>query len=656
MIAQKSSCEHYSIEQLTGFSLLGSLKARSGPGSAPARVQFTFDRMKGRHALALADAAADAVDDASTAGRASSSTGLGLSVETVEEHHVCARAVATLALVNGAHFYTICSLFPYAGFLAVDNGWAESVDAAGYVAGYLATATLLARIPTSVAWGYVADRWGWYPAVQVSLASLAVGSVAFGVAQPLWAALLSRCVFFGALNGWPALTGLVCGEVGGEAAQARVLSRVIGAGPIFALIGPAVGGWTYKLVPWLPPALPPNLVGAVLSLFAMVAAHINLRNVRRPPAAAAVAPAKAGGELAPREDPGEDPGQDPGQDSREDPRGTSHTRSPSPELLLVIFFRAVTGMVMFLIWDVFPLFCIASRGAGGLALSSSELGTLLAAAALLQTAYMLGVSGRVISRLGVARIVLLVGGVQGASLALLSLSQQAPLGVLALLYALNACCNATSLVVAIAATNVVGARHPRRKGTIQVGSPRALAPRVPARLQAGAPQTAQPRTPSHGRASRLHLSRWPRQRVQCWVLRSLRWPSTWAARASSSTRSPSASHSPTRSSAGPFASAHSRKTTASPTPPPPAARGRRSAARSPRRRRAGGAARARRIDRAEAPRRAAVGSRQRAMEEGAARARCVAGGGEVTMASRAWAWIRRPFQAAAESGGAGVEL
>lgn len=83
---------------------------------------------------------------------------------------------------------------------------------------------------------------------------------------------------------------------------------------------------------------------------------------------------------------------------------------------------------------------------------------------------MLCASARVISRLGAARVVLLVGAVQGGSLALLAVSASAPLPLLALLYALNGCCNASSLVVAIAATNVHGARHPARKGAIQVES------------------------------------------------------------------------------------------------------------------------------------------------------------------------------------------
>ena len=53
------------------------------------------------------------------------------------------RQCIVLALCNAAHFYTICSLFSYAGFLVVDLGWSPNVDEAGYVAGYLGSALVV---------------------------------------------------------------------------------------------------------------------------------------------------------------------------------------------------------------------------------------------------------------------------------------------------------------------------------------------------------------------------------------------------------------------------------------------------------------------------------------------------------------------------------
>ena len=84
-------------------------------------------------------------------------------------------AVLALCLVNVAHFYSIASLFAYAGFLAVDNGWAEDEDSAGFVVGVLATMVPLSRIPTSALWGHAADRFGRKPALVATMASVLVG-------------------------------------------------------------------------------------------------------------------------------------------------------------------------------------------------------------------------------------------------------------------------------------------------------------------------------------------------------------------------------------------------------------------------------------------------------------------------------------------------
>ena len=85
------------------------------------------------------------------------------------------RQCVVLALCNAAHFYTICSLFSYAGFLVVDLGWSPTVDEAGYVAGYLGSALVVGRLFTSVLWGRLADAFGRKPAILLSMAGILVG-------------------------------------------------------------------------------------------------------------------------------------------------------------------------------------------------------------------------------------------------------------------------------------------------------------------------------------------------------------------------------------------------------------------------------------------------------------------------------------------------
>ena len=364
------------------------------------------------------------------------------------------RAVAALACVNGVHFYSICSIFPYAGFLAVHNGWAPDVDAAGYVVGVLASCTVLARIPTSVLWGYAADRFGSKVCLQCALAAIAAGSVSFGFSRELWCASLSRSLFLGGLNGWPTLTGLTANEVGGEAGQAAVLSRVIAAGAIFGLIGPAIGGWTYASVPACPPALPPNLIGAGLCACTSVLVHLWIPTHPGGAAsstrtsAAAVAGSKVGGGGS---------------------RGSTFAALCTPPLPLIIMHRTLSGLYMYVWWDVFPLFAIASEGVGGLTLDHAALGTLISCAALVQTTYMMTASARVIRTLGIKCVILCTAAIQGASLGLLPFARLASplkLPAVTLLYALSSCSNGTSVVVATTATNKCAARHPERKGAI----------------------------------------------------------------------------------------------------------------------------------------------------------------------------------------------
>ena len=68
---------------------------------------------------------------------------------TTVQQGVNHRAIAAVCVCNMAHFYAICSIFSYAGFLAVDCQWAADEDRAGFVAGLLPAALLCGRLPTS---------------------------------------------------------------------------------------------------------------------------------------------------------------------------------------------------------------------------------------------------------------------------------------------------------------------------------------------------------------------------------------------------------------------------------------------------------------------------------------------------------------------------
>eukprot|EP00908_Phaeocystis_cordata_P006084 Transcript_1668.p4 GENE.Transcript_1668~~Transcript_1668.p4 ORF type:complete len:182 (-),score=20.05 Transcript_1668:670-1215(-) len=75
-------------------------------------------------------------------------------------------------------------------------------------------------------------------------------------------------------------------------------------------------------------------------------------------------------------------------------------------LPLVLGYRSAAGLYLYLLWDVFPLYGIASPAVGGLALDHAALGTLIAGASSLQLLYMTACQTRLIRRHGVRRMVL----------------------------------------------------------------------------------------------------------------------------------------------------------------------------------------------------------------------------------------------------------
>mmetsp|Transcript_29218 Transcript_29218/g.46968 ORF Transcript_29218/g.46968 Transcript_29218/m.46968 type:complete len:149 (-) Transcript_29218:1144-1590(-) len=98
--------------------------------------------------------------------------------------------------------YCLFNVFPYIGFMVV-HFTGESKEEAGYKAGLLASAFMLARIPTSFIWGFVADRVGRKPVLILGCGTMFLFQVMLGFAPTFEIAVLSRL-----------LTGLFSGVVG----------------------------------------------------------------------------------------------------------------------------------------------------------------------------------------------------------------------------------------------------------------------------------------------------------------------------------------------------------------------------------------------------------------------------------------------------------
>jgi len=269
------------------------------------------------------------------------------------------RQCVVLALCNAAHFYTICSLFSYAGFLVVDLGWSQNVDEAGYVAGYLGSALVVGRLFTSVLWGRLADAFGRKPAILLSMGGILIGNLAFGMTKTLHAALIVRAIFLGACNGWVSLMGVYVGEVGGASRQNRVNGYTLTGGTFCQLSGPAVAALLYNKIPRYP-ALAPSLLGACLALVAILLGSAWLTETKQPGYALV----------------GDDA--EPDQVSS-DVQSTLFAKG--------VFLRFALGFATFAAFDTIPLWAIASLKAGGLDLTRAHLAIILTVASGVQVLY-----------------------------------------------------------------------------------------------------------------------------------------------------------------------------------------------------------------------------------------------------------------------------
>lgn len=399
-------------------------------------------------------------------------------------------SIAALAICNAAHFYSLCNIFSYAAFLSVDNGWVEHVNEAGFIAGMLPTAVMAGRIVTGILWGMLNDRFGGRACIIASIWAVALGNVLFGMSTWLWAALVVRFVVIGMGNGWVALIGPMSQELAGAERQSEVLALIFSTGPLVGSLGPALGGLLYgTLFPSLP-ALSPSLVGAAIAVLGIAAMRCWMPRISQPAAkqqasttelTAAVAPASTSAD-------GGDGGggeEDSERESAADADAATDDAPRAPSLCavlcshplpLVCLVRSGCGCIIFGMFDCVPLWLVASRDVGGLAMDEKRLGAVLAFASLLTLPWSVVGMGRFIRRFGVRfamRSMLLAATVAFALMAPVVRAADAggtrPLAAAVAVVLLQTAANVAAVTAGtatFAATNNACAKFPARKGAI----------------------------------------------------------------------------------------------------------------------------------------------------------------------------------------------
>lgn len=317
------------------------------------------------------------------------------------------RLVAVMCLCDGAHYYAMCSLFSYGGIMSADLGWVEDRDTAGFVAGLLGSAGMLGRMLSSPIWGLVPARCGYKRAVLPTLGSIAIGGLCFGLSTSLGSALAARTLLFGVGNGWVTMMAPLAVEVAGAERQTDVLGIVMGAGSFVQLFGPAVGGWTYRLWPTFPAAVP-SFIGMAYALIAIFVCCLWM-------------PSRLGICSAQYSAPEGEADGSPSKSGRDKRRAYRLLLVwPMP---LIVCMRILHGIQTMGLMDLVPLWAISSRPMGGLAISEREVGSFLARSAVWNVLFFTVIMPRASKFLGIRRFAMAVSATAAACCALLPAMQ-----------------------------------------------------------------------------------------------------------------------------------------------------------------------------------------------------------------------------------------
>lgn len=376
------------------------------------------------------------------------------------------RPMVVLCMCNVAHFYSICSLFSYAGIMTTDLHWVESRDEAGFVAGFLASANVLGRVPTCILWGRLTDRFGVRICLMLSCISIAAGNIAFALSSNLYVSLATRFLFLGCGNGWATVSSVLVFETAGcKERQAKVIGITFAAGGFVQLLGPAVGGLTYGV--WdAYPALIPSGIGAALAVMAFVVTSFWLPR------------AKEGYARTKQEESEERPNIKVVAKHTEQKKGYAKfeeqsesapdTKIPATEpedikkeswcavigawpMPLIITMRSLQGLLIFATFDLIPLWCISSESMGGLDMSETDLGALLSTSALGGLIFNSLIMHRITSCLGLRRAVCTSTICTIVALTIMPFLKR--WSSLLFVYSVFACCANLSAALCVALTN-----------------------------------------------------------------------------------------------------------------------------------------------------------------------------------------------------------
>lgn len=290
--------------------------------------------------------------------------------------------LVTLSLVGmtSALYQTV--ILPFVAFFIVDTGVCDNLFDPGYYASFVTGAGHVGRMFTSFAWGRYSDRHGRVPVIKLALVAIAASSTLLSWTLSFRLAILCRFVC-GALDPTWSMVKVLAAELLPKERQAAAMSSLGASYGMAMLLGPAIGGILARPATEYPmlrippdamlahrPYFLPNIMIVAIALATLMVTGSVLHD----------APSQKSDSLllsSSSHPPNKGYGALPEQRHESDCCSAfCCTRKPA----LATAFYALISCVEFTEDLVFPLWAAAPRSVHGLALTSSQIGLLLAIA------------------------------------------------------------------------------------------------------------------------------------------------------------------------------------------------------------------------------------------------------------------------------------
>lgn len=338
-----------------------------------------------------------------------------------------------LSLTFLSHSYLIISVFPYAGYMAMQLVPGVNAQSSGAYAGLISSSFMLGRVFTSYYWGKWADRYGRRSMLEISLFCGGILSLFFGLSTNFGVALFIRFLM-GVSNGILGNTKTIMTEVayGNKRLESRGMGMAIGMWGWAFLFTPIVSGSLSAPVQQYPhnplvqqyhnllssyPFLLPNVVALLLCFGTLIALRCivpeTLENARNPAWiphdtlqwiwSKRRRPQPQGEQLVLVEHNNND--SKPTEPYGSNGNAAEEDRANPPATIRSVWSNVSTRQHLWVYWmyafitmaidEGFPLFCI-----GGLGLSETEIGQILSVSGLVFAPAQYVVYGNVLHAFG----------------------------------------------------------------------------------------------------------------------------------------------------------------------------------------------------------------------------------------------------------------